>query len=201
MAETSTPDCQTFKKPHGIAGLLQSVEKNGEVLTGRFDDYRLMTALQPIYSLAHQRVVGYEALLRAFDSQDRPVTPGHVFSKERPVDDLIHLDDLTRFLHVHNYRNLEDEKNWLFLNVSPATIQSRGDHLDTSFRNTLEYLGIPPARVVIEVVEQPFSSDRSLRDAVSQYRDLGCLVAIDDFGTRVLQFQPHLVPATGYCET
>ncbi|MDY6799481.1 MAG: EAL domain-containing protein, partial [Pseudomonadota bacterium] len=45
----------------------------------------LRTALQPIYSIPHKRVVGYEALIRAFDTDNAPVLPSHLF--DLPAND------------------------------------------------------------------------------------------------------------------
>ena len=44
-------------------------QKNQEFLTGNFNGRRMYTALQPIYSIAHKRAVGYEALLRVKERQ------------------------------------------------------------------------------------------------------------------------------------
>ncbi|MEI9948904.1 MAG: hypothetical protein WDO74_07955 [Pseudomonadota bacterium] len=46
-------------------------------------EYTLRTALQPVLSLAHHKPVGYEALLRAYDAQDRLVSPASHVSQGR----------------------------------------------------------------------------------------------------------------------
>ena len=46
---------------------------------GRFEGLVLRTALQPIFSISHKRIVGYEALIRAFDNDSAPVLPPHLF--------------------------------------------------------------------------------------------------------------------------
>lgn len=44
-----------------------------ERLATQHHDFTLTTVFQPIFSLSHQRAVGYESLLRAHDTLDRPV--------------------------------------------------------------------------------------------------------------------------------
>lgn len=46
-----------------------------ERLATQHHDFTLTTVFQPIFSLSHQRAVGYESLLRAHDTLDRPVSP------------------------------------------------------------------------------------------------------------------------------
>jgi len=173
-------------------------EPNGGFLTGRIEGMRLFTALQPIYSLAHKRVVGYEALVRVKDRQNSPVDPASLFDRDNPPADLIHLDRLCRYLHVHNFKILEDEINWLFLNVSPRTIIS-GKTYGAYFNELLEALDFPAHRVVIEVVEYPIGDNDLLMETIAYYKSLGCLIAIDDFGAghsnfdRIWTLRPDIV--------
>lgn len=173
-------------------------EPNGLFLTGRIDGLTLFTALQPIYSLAHKRVVGYEALVRVKDRQNSPLNPASLFDRDTPPADLIHLDRLCRYLHIHNFKILKDEINWLFLNVSPRTIIS-GKTYGAYFNELLEALDFPAHRVVIEVVEYPIGDNDLLMETIAYYKSLGCLIAIDDFGAghsnfdRIWTLRPDIV--------
>ena len=82
----------------------QWAEYRAPFMTGKFNTLNLMTALQPIYSLAHKRVVGHEALVRIQDKGGAPVSPAILFDQERSAVEVIHLDRLCRFIHIHNYR-------------------------------------------------------------------------------------------------
>jgi EAL domain-containing protein (putative c-di-GMP-specific phosphodiesterase class I) len=53
-------------------------EEDGHTV-GAFGKLSLRSNFQPIFSLAHQRVVGFEALLRAADSDGRAYGPLEVF--------------------------------------------------------------------------------------------------------------------------
>lgn len=176
----------------------QWADKHGQFLKGRFDDLSLYTALQPIYSLAHKRVVGYEALLRAKNSDNEWISPAPLFERNKNPVDKIHLDRLCRYIHINNFLNLKDSLNWLFLNVSPETITS-GLAYGSYFKDLLEVFNFPPNRIVIEVVEQPIEDNDLLMDTIDYYKSMGCLIAIDDFGAghsnfdRIWTLKPDIV--------
>lgn len=70
---------------------------------GFFRDMRLDSHFQPIYSLAHRRIVGHEALLRAYSAIDRPVGPLQALAAASSDDERVFADRLCRALHLHNY--------------------------------------------------------------------------------------------------
>jgi len=163
-------------------------QQGNQVWTASFHGLTLMTALQPIFSISHKRIVGYEALIRAFDTDDAPVLPGQLFGLPSSEPENVLLDRLCRYLHVRNFSTLPDRVNWLFLNVSPKTIAS-GTQFDSFFGQLLRRTGFPPHRIVVEIVEQPTDDAARLRDTVRYYHDLGCLTAIDDFGAGHSNFE------------
>ncbi|WP_372964368.1 EAL domain-containing protein [Marinobacter sp.] len=163
-----------------------------------FRGLTLRTALQPIYSIAHKRTVGYEALIRAFDNDNSAVLPSHLFDLPATDAENLLLDRLCRYLHVRNYSSIKDQVNWLFLNVSPRVVTG-GKSSDSFFGQLLKKTGLPPHRVVLEIVEQPTDDAETLRETVAYYRELGCLTAIDDFGAghsnfeRIWNLSPDIV--------
>ena len=168
------------------------------VWTATYEGLILKTALQPIFSISHKRIVGYEALMRAFDPDAAPVLPPQVFDlAENQPDDLL-LDRLCRALHIRNFNTVSDNLNWLFLNVSPQCVAS-GVQTDPFFGTLLRHLGFPAHRVVVEIVEKPTDDPDHLRSTVEYYRSLGCLTAIDDFGAghsnfeRIWNLRPDIV--------
>ncbi len=176
----------------------QWAKQNSPFLTGKINGLSLQTALQPIYSLAHKRIVGYEALLRAKDTDNQWISPAMLFDQAKQTADQIHLDRLCRYLHINNFLCLQDPLNWLFLNVSPETILSGMDY-GPYFKDLLEAFNFPAHRIVIEVVEQPIEDNTLLIETINYYKSLGCLVAIDDFGAghsnfdRIWTIKPDIV--------
>ncbi|MGC8121725.1 EAL domain-containing protein [Marinobacter sp. VGCF2001] len=174
------------------------LNQQGPVWTADFRGLKLRTALQPIYSISHKRTVGYEALIRAFDNDNASVLPLHLFELPASQAENLLLDRLCRYLHIRNYSEIKDQLNWLFLNVSPQVVTS-GSQSDSFFGQLLEKTGLPPHRIVMEIVEQPTDDAEKLRDTVAYYRKLGCLIAIDDFGAghsnfeRIWNLSPDIV--------
>lgn len=167
---------------------------------GLFNKYRLSSAYQPIYSLAHKRIVGYEALIRAEDSENSPVRPDLLFRNNGDLSRVVFLDRLCRFMHISNFQASGDDINWLFLNISPQTIV-HGPKFGSFFRDLLEKHKFPSHRIVIEITEYPISDEDNKRlvESVKYYQELGCLIAIDDFGAghsnfdRIWTLKPQFV--------
>ncbi len=174
------------------------LNQEGDSWTADYQGLTLRTALQPIYSLSHKRVIGYEALVRAFDTDNAAVLPIHLFQLPTSNAENLLLDRLCRYLHIRNYTGFHDRLNWLFLNVSPQVVTS-GTQADSFFGQLLKKTGLPPHRIVIEIVEQPTDDADKLRETVAYYKKLGCLTAIDDFGAghsnfeRIWNLSPDIV--------
>lgn len=174
------------------------LNKEGDSWTADYQGLTLRTALQPIFSISHKRVVGYEALIRAFDTDNAAVLPLHLFGLPTSSAENLLLDRLCRYLHIRNYTGFHDQLNWLFLNVSPQVVTS-GTQSDSFFGQLLEKTGLPPHRIVMEIVEQPTDDADRLRETVAYYQKLGCLTAIDDFGAghsnfeRIWNLSPDIV--------
>jgi EAL domain-containing protein (putative c-di-GMP-specific phosphodiesterase class I) len=189
--------------PHELAApdvdlLSPMLTRDGDTWIADYQGLKLKTALQPIFSLSHKRVVGYEALIRAFDPDNASVLPLHLFELASSDAENLLLDRLCRYLHISNYSSFHDQLNWLFLNVSPRVV-STGSQADSFFGELLKKTGLPPHRIVMEIVEQPTDDAEKLRETVSYYQQLGCLTAIDDFGAghsnfeRIWNLSPDIV--------
>ena len=189
------PDTMPTPEVELLSPMLNQQDKGW---TADFRGLTLHTALQPIYSLSHKRTIGYEALIRAFDTDHCMVPPLQLFELPDSHAENLLLDRLCRYLHIQNYSGIKDQLNWLFLNVSPQVVTS-GTQTDSFFGHLLEKTGLPPHRIVIEIVEQPTDDADRLREAVAYYRRLGCLTAIDDFGAghsnfeRIWNLSPDIV--------
>ncbi|MBK8162805.1 MAG: EAL domain-containing protein [Gammaproteobacteria bacterium] len=124
-----------------------------------FKGLRLDSHYQPIFSLAHQRVIGFEALMRATDADGRPRSPQEVFGSTRGYTDTVLLDRLCRATHLYNFARQDPAAAWLFLNINPRVI-AEGKRSGSVLQAKLEQLGFPPERVVIEIVEASWPMKR-----------------------------------------
>ncbi len=69
-------------------------------------EWTLSSIFQPVFSLSHMRAVGYEGLLRAHDTLDRPVSPVDVFGQASRTGEALTIDRLTQALHLENFKML-----------------------------------------------------------------------------------------------
>jgi EAL domain-containing protein (putative c-di-GMP-specific phosphodiesterase class I) len=176
--------------------LLNTYTTQGE--QGTREEYRLSSHFQPIFSVAHRRPVAYEGLIRATDPRGRLVRPYELFSKAPHGQARIELDRQCRAVHVRNFKQLGDARNWLFLNVDPQ-VASEGARFGSFFSEMLQSNGFPAHRIAVELIETPFEDETRLAAAVEYYRKLGCLTVIDDFGAgysnfdRIWRLRPDIV--------
>lgn len=171
--------------------------------TSTRDNLCLSSHFQPIFSLSHRRPVGHEALMRARDNDQRSVSPLQVLdSVSHDFEQLLELDRLCRALHLANFSRMQAETlpGWLFLNMNAEVF------LQSPLRGEQDFLlqtcvqrGIPPQRLVIEVLEDAVQDVDQLQDSVAYFREIGCLIALDDFGAghsnfdRVWRLKPEIV--------
>lgn len=165
--------------------------------TADWQNYQLSSHFQPIYSLVHRRAIGYEALVRVHQD-GQGISPMQLFSEPQSDAEQIRLDRLCRMLHVANYQRLQQQPLWLFLNSQPKAFV-HGRRYGPFFAELLQRYQIPPQQIVLEILETEIDDPALLYDAVSFFRELGCLIAIDDFGAghsnvdRIWRLSPDLV--------
>jgi EAL domain-containing protein (putative c-di-GMP-specific phosphodiesterase class I) len=173
---------------YDIIAVKEHVSHINNEVTGYYKTNLLRSAFQPIYSLAHKRMVGYEALIRGKDPQSNNVSPLEIFSMDKSEGSVVFLDRLCRYLHMGNFQFIGDNINWLYLNISPITVCNNRKY-GSFFEELLKEFNFPPSRVVVEIVEHPIYDEELLLDTVNFYKNLGCLIAIDDFGAGSSNFE------------
>ena len=149
-------------------------------------DYELSSSFQPIFSPTHQRLVGYEALVRV-GHRGRQLPPPQLFERAREVGRIETLDQQLINLHLGNFGQSE-RPAWLFLNINPDTCTQATPYLEELARQC-QQAGIEPGQVVLEVVETTTDKTRALMDFVDGARQRGFQIAIDDFGTGDSNFE------------
>lgn len=168
---------------------------------GHFEQFRLTSAFQPVYSFPHRRPVGYEGLIRVEDDRGRPIAPVTAFEGVGNFDQQVWLDRLCRLLHVHNFVAQGQPDCWLFLNIHPAVFMHAALQVRMLARavEVVHQLGLPTHRLVFEVTEDVMARDDSFEEAVEAARATGCLLALDDFGVghsnfdRIWRIRPEIV--------
>jgi diguanylate cyclase (GGDEF)-like protein len=161
------------------------------VVATRWGAFDLFTHYQPVYSLSHQKQVGFEALLRGFDQHGTPLQPDSLFAPQSNPG-VTELDSLTHHLPLDT---------WLFLNVAPSTFIQAG--YEQTLAAIVSEAGLDPGGVVLEILESEGVDVEELALAAWRYRGCGFLIAVDDFGAghsnldRLLRIQPDFVKLDG----
>jgi EAL domain-containing protein (putative c-di-GMP-specific phosphodiesterase class I) len=186
------------QKP-GLEEIAHSVSTVNGITVAAFKGLELTSAFQPVFGIAQGRAVGYEGLLRAVDMHGTAVAPPQVFKLAQTPEEVAFLDTLCRIIHARNLARLSPNGHWLFLNISLMALVEEFHEHERYFAGLLAACGIPARRVVIEVLESALHRDRDLFRAMAFYRELGCLIAVDDFGAghsnldRVWRLKPDIV--------
>jgi EAL domain-containing protein (putative c-di-GMP-specific phosphodiesterase class I) len=181
--------------------LVESLEEDGGRWRARQGGWLLDSHFQPVFSFPHRRAVGYEALLRVTDAAGQSVSPLKFFEQIASFEQQWAADRLCRLLHVHNFVQQAGDEGWLFLNIHPAVFvhgAQQTQALESSVR-TMQSLGLPMHRVVLEVTEDVMAQEADFERAVANVRQTGCLLALDDFGAghsnfdRIWHIHPEIV--------
>lgn len=159
------------------------LEVEEEELVSKFIGLQLRSVFQPIHSTRLGKPLGYEALLRPSIGPADPLTPAFAFGFADNQGRLVKFDRVARTLHALNYLHLPDTKGLLFLNVHPKLLVSVNAHGQV-FERILHAHSVPTHQVVIEILESAIDADKQLTEAITNYRDRGYHIAVDDFGSK-----------------
>ncbi len=168
---------------------------------GVWAGYRLRSAFQPIFQVRDGRLAlaAYEGLLRPFRG-DEPVSPVAFFASI-PVVDRLHVETLTRTMHLLNAATCLENDVWIFVNFDPSVFIDRAiaDLTLREMRLVLHEAGIDAQRVVCEVTEQPTGSEAVFIGFIEALRGNGLRIAVDDYGAeesdifRIAELKPDIV--------
>ena len=143
---------------------------------------------QPILALRDGTVSHHEALVRLADERDgRLVAPGMFLPAAerhglvREIDRLV-VDRVVALLGAPPAAaNLPLAPRRIALNLSALSVTDRG--MLAHIERALSGHGVDPQRLVIEITETAAISDmRRAREFCAGAEDLGCAIALDDFG-------------------
>ena len=159
---------------------------------------RLRSAFQPVVSITHKRVVGYEALLRATNTTGEAIAPDMLFARAPGKSTALALERLTRCVHFANFAEAGLDKGWLFVNALPRLFKT-GWPYSSYIDELCAHFELPHSRIVIELLEEPAADEAYFEHTVEALRKRELLIAIDDFGTgfsnfdRIWRVRPDLV--------
>ena len=136
---------------------------------------------QPLIDLARGEVCGFEALLRWNHPKRGLVPPDEFIPVAEEIGLIVPLGDWVL------KQACRDAAKWpakttIAVNLSP--VQFRNPMLALSVVSALGQSGLAASRLELEITESVLlQADRTVLDALHQFRDLGVRICMDDFGT------------------
>jgi EAL domain-containing protein (putative c-di-GMP-specific phosphodiesterase class I)/GGDEF domain-containing protein len=141
---------------------------------------------QPILELQTNRVLRHELLLRILDESNNPQSPEQVLQTAERLDTIYDID----LWVVERAMQLAAERTDLCLQINLSG-RSMGDpRLTAEVETLIERYAVNPEQLTFEITETALignlSEARSFADRIS---DLGCQLALDDFGSGYASFR------------
>ncbi|OHV89679.1 EAL domain-containing protein [Mesorhizobium sp. ORS 3428] len=169
--------------------------------SGVWGTYTLQSAFQPIFAFNEGKlsIAAFEGLIRPFRDGE-PQSPMKFF-RTCPAADRLHIEALTRTLHLLNAGACLPREASIFVNFDPSVFTDRAiaDKALRDMRLVLHESGIDPRRIVCEVTEQKSASQETLYGFVEALRGNGFRIAVDDYGAddsdinRIKELKPDIV--------
>lgn len=182
-------------------GFAHIIRHDDGTSTGVWGPYTLKSAFQPIFAFQDGKltIAAFEGLIRPFRDNE-PEAPGKFFTTCPPAERL-HIEALTRTLHLLNAGTCLPQDASIFINFDPSVFIDRSvsDNALREMRLVLHEADIDPQRVVCEVTEQRSASKEVLYNFVEALRANGFRIAVDDYGAddsdinRIKELRPDIV--------
>lgn len=151
------------------------------------DKEQFRVVYQPIISLQTRSIVGFEALLRWEHPQYGLVSPDRFISIAEETGEIITIGEWVlneAIAQLRDWRSESPEHTDLFVNVNLSRRQLVHPALLDSLKAATESHGVEPRHVHLEITESSVMDDRlNVEEVMQGIRDLGFLLAMDDFGT------------------
>jgi diguanylate cyclase (GGDEF)-like protein/PAS domain S-box-containing protein len=142
---------------------------------------------QPIYSLVHEKIEGFEALARWNHATLNNIPPEKFVALAEEIGLIDALGELIlrkACLQMRQLKELMPESSPLVLSVNLSCKQFANPKLVTKIKRILEDTQFPADKLKLEITESVFFEyQENAVEMLVQLRDLGIEINIDDFGT------------------
>jgi PAS domain S-box-containing protein len=190
---------KTFILANNFASIEQSrIEKNMKtvhMLNYAITNSKIVSYFQPIVLNSTQEIVKYESLVRLIDKDNKVISP--YFFLETAKKSNMYLK-ITNIVLEHSFNILKHCDTDISINLSAIDIEQRS--MRQIIFKLLEKHKENTSRVVFELLEDENIKDfRVIRKFISEVKEYGVKIAIDDFGAgysnyeRLLDYQPDIL--------
>ncbi|WP_377294683.1 putative bifunctional diguanylate cyclase/phosphodiesterase [Rhizobium sp. SG2393] len=136
---------------------------------------------QPLISLEHKRVAGFEALLRWNHPERGPVSPADFIPLAEETGMIVQLGD---WVMREACRQAVQWPDHVRIAVNVSTVQFIRGNVVATVMGALAQSGLPAHRLEVEITESVLLEKTDQNIAIlEQLRTLGVRIAMDDFGT------------------
>jgi diguanylate cyclase (GGDEF)-like protein/PAS domain S-box-containing protein len=146
-----------------------------------------MLQYQPILDLVTDQTVGFEALVRWSHPTRGIITPDQFIEVAEESGLIVPIGRwvLDQALHtVAQWRRMLPRTRQPYVSVNVSVRQFRQAGFVSQVRAALDYAGVPPQALMLEITETLLMGDDELIwSELSELQGLGIRIAIDDFGT------------------
>lgn len=141
---------------------------------------------QPILELQSNTVTRHELLLRVLDEADGPQSPIQVLDTAERLDAVYDID----LWVVERAMQLAADRPELSLQINLSGRSVGDPRLTTEVERLIERYGVNPEQLTFEITETALIGNLSeARNFADHVRDLGCELALDDFGSGYASFR------------
>lgn len=160
----------------------------------------ITTYFQPIISLKHKSVIGFEALTRGICTKSgKIISPNDLFKESRRYLCDVELELLCRKMAFENYNKLPNDNYLLFLNIDADIIERMNGNTIETIRELVDFFNIRYNNIVLEIVESHIKNRELLTRITEEIRSNNMLLALDDFGAlnsnldRIVTSKPDII--------
>lgn len=150
-------------------------------------DGEFLLKYQPIVDLRHDRLSGFEALVRWQHPQRGLLAPDEFIELAEETGVIVDLGDWvlrTACAQLARWRAAYEPAEGIRLSVNVSRHQLVHPAFADQVANAVRSTGVPAQRIVLEVTENTIMHNRSdVMPALNAIRALGVQLAMDDFGT------------------
>ena len=148
---------------------------------------QLWLAYQPIVSLLHGELRGFEALVRWQHPELGPVPPDTFIEIAEETGEIVTIGNWVMqqaCRQLAEWKKQYPQAGDLYMNVNLSRRQLTQPDAINNLKNTMKFIGVNPRDVKLEITESTIMDDRhEITPVLNEIKALGVQLAMDDFGT------------------